>query len=116
MFGNKILQNVTDILTLLNNEPCASAIAMLTVLAINGNDEIPRDPKEQEKLVQSISDTQVVSFAEIIEKEFEETRERCKTGDTDFVLVLDSRYKTFIMILYYLDFVNFVLIFLLIFY
>ena len=50
----------------LNESPCASANALLTYMRIN-NMNIPRDPSEQRKLMNKISEQEVVSIDDIVQ-------------------------------------------------
>ena len=67
------LSSPQHLLQLLDSQPCASAAATITMLAIEGK-EIPRNPEEQEKLLQNITTQQLISFDAIIEQEILETQ------------------------------------------
>ena len=84
-----VLDSDEDFLKLLDEDSCASSAAILTLLTIQ-NKEIPRDPYEQEKLMQQTSNQQLVSMSDVLAKEVEETQDRCGTTDIDFEFLIDS--------------------------
>ena len=84
-----VLDSDEDFLKLLDEDSCASAAAILTYLTIQ-DIEIPRDPYEQEKLMQKVSNQQLVSMSDVLAKEAHETQDRCGTTDIDFEFLIDS--------------------------
>lgn len=75
--------------TALNNRPCYSAAALMTILAIKGED-IPRDAAEQELLLNNITESQLISFKKILADEIKATQQRCATTDLDIEFLIDS--------------------------
>ena len=47
---------------------------MITVMTINNIKTIPRKPEDQEQIIKSLSDQNVKSMNEIVERENEETK------------------------------------------
>ena len=53
---------LAELLKIVNVEPCVSAMSLVTLLEIDGNNPVPVTFEEQEKLLLAISDQIVIDF------------------------------------------------------
>ena len=53
---------LTELLEIVNVEPCVSAISLVTLLKIDGNYPVPVNFEEQEKLLSDVSEQIIVDF------------------------------------------------------
>ena len=65
-FDVALLEDEAKFLKFLDDEPCVSAAALLTLLTID-NQVIPRNSKEQEKLMKDLTNQEIVPFSDILD-------------------------------------------------
>ena len=53
---------LAELLELVNNEPCVSAVSLATLLEIEGNHPVPVNFEEQEELLSEVSEQIVIDF------------------------------------------------------
>ena len=53
---------LTELLELVNIEPCVSAVSLATLLEIEGNHPVPVNFEEQEELLSEVSEQIVIDF------------------------------------------------------
>ena len=71
---SSVLNYAQNLLSFLQNDPCGSVSALITVMTINNIKTIPRKPEDQEQIIKSLSDQNVKTMNEIVERENEETK------------------------------------------
>lgn len=81
---------IDDILTMLEFEPCMSAMALVTLLYIDGNYPVPIEFDAQESILYQISDQVVMEWEETLRIEQAEIIDKCALADIDFEFVIDA--------------------------
>merc|ERR1711962_539993 len=87
--GKTVLSDVIALGTFLDSNPCASATALMTYLIIE-DITLPRDPAQQEKILEALSIDEIVNFEDVLHDELHEIGQKCSTHDLDIIFVLDS--------------------------
>ena len=81
---------IDDILDMANIEPCSSAMALVTLLYIEGNYPVPIDFDAQESILYGISDQILMSWEETLYNEKLRIIAKCENADIDFAFVFDA--------------------------
>lgn len=81
---------IDEILAMLEFEPCMSAMALVTLLYIDGNYPVPIEFDAQETILYEISDQIVMEWEETLLKEQEAIIDECTLADIDFEFVIDA--------------------------
>ena len=82
--------SIDDILDMTNIEPCSSAMALVTLLYIEGNYPVPIDFDAQESILYGISDQISMSWEETLYNEKLRIIAKCENTDIDFDFVFDA--------------------------
>lgn len=81
---------MNDFLRIVNDQPCVSAVFLVTYLNVIGEYPVTATLAQQNKLLSNISKQIVIAFELIIELEQQRMRDICSLADIDFEFVLDS--------------------------
>ena len=71
-------------------EPCMSAMALVTLLYIDGNYPVPIEFDAQESILYEISDQIVMEWEEVLLVEQQDIIDECTLADIDFEFVIDA--------------------------
>ena len=71
-------------------EPCMSAMALVTLLYIDGNYPVPIEFDAQESILYEISDQIVMEWDEVLLVEQQDIIDECTLADIDFEFVIDA--------------------------
>ena len=82
--------SLDEILAVVSVEPCASAMALITLLFIQGNYPVPIEFHEQEIILNQISDQIIMSWDETLKVEEMQMIVKCELADIDFEFVVDA--------------------------
>jgi len=70
--------------------PCVSAIVFLTLIRVKNKYPVPATSKEQEQLLNTVTDVFAVSWDDVMDIELEELQYQCSQTDIDYEFVIDS--------------------------
>ena len=82
--------DIETIKTLVDEEPCASAVALITLLSADGKYPPPMGMNDQKVLVSSLSSQVVVDWDTILDHELNHIQNQCLQSEVDFDFVIDS--------------------------
>ena len=83
-------KSLDEILGIVNLEPCVSAMALVTLLFIQGLYPVPIEFDAQENILYQISDQVVMSWDDTLNAEQMNIKALCKLADIDFEFVVDA--------------------------
>ena len=81
---------IDEILDIVNDEPCISAMALVTLLYIEGDYPVPIEFDAQESILYKISDQIMMSWEESLYNEQLRIISKCEKADIDFDFVFDA--------------------------
>ena len=81
---------IDDIRSRLNSNPCLSAVALTTLLKIDGSYPVSQNFGVQNSLLHSLTNQILVEFDEVLEREDKRIMDECATADIDFEFIFDS--------------------------
>ena len=81
---------IDEILDIVTFEPCISAMALVTLLFMEGNYPVPIEFDAQESILYKISDQIVMSWEETLYNEQLRIIAKCEKADIDFDFVFDA--------------------------
>ena len=81
---------IDDIRSRLNSNPCLSAVALTTLLKIDGLYPVSQNFKVQHSLIDSLTTHVLVEFDEVLKREEKRNIDECATADIDFEFIFDS--------------------------
>ena len=81
---------IEEILAMIEFEPCMSAMALVTLLNIDGNYPVPIEFDAQESILYEISDQIVMEWEEVLLVEQQDIIDKCTLADIDFEFVIDA--------------------------
>ena len=79
-----------DIRSRLNSNPCLSAVALTTLLKIDGLYPVSQNFEVQHSVLPSLSNQILVKFDEVLKREEKRNMDECATADIDFEFIIDS--------------------------
>ena len=82
--------SIDEILEIVNVEPCVSAMALVTVLFIQGLYPVPIEFNAQESILNQISDQVIMSWGETLKAEQTSIKAKCELADIEFEFVVDA--------------------------
>ena len=81
---------IDEILDIVNDEPCISAMALVTLLYIDGDYPVPIEFDAQESILYKISDQIMMGWEETLYNEQLRIIAKCEKADIDFDFVFDA--------------------------
>ena len=81
---------IDDIRSRLNSNPCLSAVALTTLLKIDGLYPVSQNFEVQHSLLPSLTPQILVKFDEVLKREERRNMDECATADIDFEFIIDS--------------------------
>ena len=84
------LSSIDEILEIVNLEPCVSAMALVTLLFIQGLYPVPIEFNTQENILNQISDQVIMSWDNTLKAEQTSIKAKCELADIEFEFVVDA--------------------------
>ena len=82
--------DIETVIDLVSDQPCASAVALITLLEQNGSYPPPMAIQEQYTLIMSLTEQTLHDWDVVLDQESSQIQDKCLQSEVDFDFLLDS--------------------------